>query len=125
MGIVMGDVAPTASRSSPLLLLTVSLLPAQVRKSFEELDKDGDGFISPEDLVKVMPRGSSIELAREMVKEVDKDNDGKVNYNEVRGLCTFTCRVSTGSELPPDSCSGGMRLTPGPLLTFLLRSSAR
>ena len=27
-----------------------------VRKSFEELDKDGDGFISPEDLVKVMPR---------------------------------------------------------------------
>lgn len=53
-----------------------------VRKSFEELDRDGDGFISPEDLVKVMPRGSSIELAREMVKEVDKDNDGKVNYHE-------------------------------------------
>jgi len=57
-----------------------------VRKSFEELDRDGDGFISPEDLVKVMPRGSSIELAREMVKEVDKDNDGKVNYQEFRQM---------------------------------------
>ncbi|GAX75024.1 hypothetical protein CEUSTIGMA_g2470.t1 [Chlamydomonas eustigma] len=57
-----------------------------VRKSFEELDRDGDGFISPEDLVKVMPRGSSIELAREMVKEVDKDNDGKVNYHEFRQM---------------------------------------
>ena len=96
MGIIMGDVAPhciAASCSSPPLLLTVSLLRAQVRKSFEELDKDGDGFISPEDLVKVMPRGSSIELAREMVKEVDKDNDGKVNYNEVRGLCICRCQT--------------------------------
>eukprot|EP00955_Chlamydomonas_euryale_P028855 304062-Chlamydomonas_euryale.AAC.24 len=57
-----------------------------VRKSFEELDKDGDGFISPEDLVRVMPRGSSIELARDMVKEVDKDNDGKVGFNEFRQM---------------------------------------
>ncbi|KAG2436595.1 hypothetical protein HYH02_011532 [Chlamydomonas schloesseri] len=53
-----------------------------VRKSFEELDKDGDGFITAEDLVKVMPRGSSIELAREMVNEVDKNNDGRVDYAE-------------------------------------------
>ena len=30
-----------------------------------------------------MPRGSSIELAREMVNEVDKNNDGRVDYNEV------------------------------------------
>lgn len=57
-----------------------------VRKSFEELDKDGDGFISPEDLVRVMPRGSSIELARDMVKEVDKDNDGKVGFHEFRQM---------------------------------------
>lgn len=57
-----------------------------VRRSFEELDRDGDGFISPEDLVKVMPRGSSIEVARQMVQEVDKDNDGKVNYNEFRQM---------------------------------------
>ncbi|KAJ9522840.1 hypothetical protein QJQ45_023626 [Haematococcus lacustris] len=55
-----------------------------VRKSFEELDKDGDGFITAEDLVKVMPRGSSIELAREMVEEVDRNGDGRVDYNEVR-----------------------------------------
>jgi len=53
-----------------------------VRKSFEELDKDGDGFITAEDLVKVMPRGSSLEIAQDMVDEVDKDRDGKVNYQE-------------------------------------------
>lgn len=28
-------------------------LTVQVRKSFEQLDKDGDGFITAEDLVKV------------------------------------------------------------------------
>lgn len=31
----------------------------------------------------MMPRGSSIELAREMVNEVDKNNDGRVDYAEV------------------------------------------
>jgi Ca2+-binding EF-hand superfamily protein len=46
--------------------------------------QDGDGFITAEDLVKVMPRGSSIELAREMVDEVDKNRDGRVDYAEVR-----------------------------------------
>jgi calcium-dependent protein kinase len=34
--------------------------------------------------VQVMPRGSSIELAREMVEEVDRNGDGRVDYNEVR-----------------------------------------
>lgn len=56
-----------------------------VRRSFEELDKDGDGFISPEDIVKAMPRGS-IEIARQMVQEVDKDMDGKVNYKEFAAM---------------------------------------
>jgi len=57
-----------------------------VRKSFEELDKDGDGFITAEDLVKVMPRGSSIELARDMVNEVDKNGDGRVDYHEFQQM---------------------------------------
>lgn len=34
-----------------------------------------------------MPRGSSIELAREMVEEVDKNGDGRVDYHEVGRLC--------------------------------------
>jgi Ca2+-binding EF-hand superfamily protein len=33
--------------------VVVGRLTLQVRKSFEELDKDGDGFITAEDLVKV------------------------------------------------------------------------
>jgi len=64
----------------------VAKRPEAVRKSFEELDKDGDGFITAEDLVKVMPRGSSIELAREMLNEVDKNNDGRVDYNEFKQM---------------------------------------
>jgi len=57
-----------------------------VRRSFEELDKDGDGFISPEDIVKAMPRGSSIEIARQMVQEVDRNNKGKVDYKEFAAM---------------------------------------
>lgn len=53
-----------------------------VRRSFEELDRDGDGYITAEDLVKVMPRGTSIELAREVLEEVDKNRDGRVDYQE-------------------------------------------
>lgn len=53
-----------------------------VRRSFEELDRDGDGYITAEDLVKVMPRGTSIELAREVLQEVDKNRDGRVDYQE-------------------------------------------
>lgn len=46
----------------------------------------------------VMPRGSSIELAREMVQEVDKNNDGRVDYAEVRGggRCGARAWVSQG-----------------------------
>ncbi|KAF5836831.1 kinase-like domain-containing protein [Dunaliella salina] len=53
-----------------------------VRKSFEQLDRDGDGYITAADLVRVMPRGSSIEVAREMVSEVDKKGEGRVDYAE-------------------------------------------
>jgi calcium-dependent protein kinase len=31
-----------------------------------------------------MPRGSSIEMAREMVSEIDKKGEGRVDYAEVR-----------------------------------------
>ncbi len=56
----------------------------------------------------VMPRGSSIELAREMVLEVDKNNDGRVDYAEVRcsgswpcaeqDTCTHACMCATGCQ---------------------------
>lgn len=64
----------------------VSRRPEACRKSFEELDKDGDGFITAEDIVRVMPRGSSIELAREIVSEVDQSKTGKVDYNDFKAM---------------------------------------
>jgi calcium-dependent protein kinase len=66
------------------------MLCTQVRRSFEQLDHDGDGFITAEDLVKVLPRGAaSIELAKEMLSEVT-NSDGKVDYKKV---CTCMAAV--------------------------------
>eukprot|EP00798_Chlamydomonas_sp_ICE-L_P018948 gene18948-25518_t len=59
---------------------------SRCRKSFQELDNDGDGFITAEDLVKVMPRGSSIELAREIVNEVDQGKNGKMDYDDFKAM---------------------------------------
>jgi hypothetical protein len=39
-----------------------------------------------------MPRGSSIEDAREMVSEIDKKGEGRVDYAEVR--LTLPCLLS-------------------------------
>lgn len=62
----------------------------QVRRSFEVLDSDGDGFISAEDLVKELSRRpgggrarrASMELAYEMLAEADKPQDGSFNFDE-------------------------------------------
>ncbi len=54
-----------------------------VRTSFEQLDMDGDGFITVDDLCKLLPSSRrSMDLARSMVEEVDKNHDGRVDYQE-------------------------------------------
>lgn len=59
-----------------------------------------------------MPRGSSIEAAREMVSEVDKKGEGRVDYAEVRCLLCVAASVvsalieeSTATDVKLDSCS--------------------
>lgn len=68
-----------------------------VRSSFEQLDRDGDGFISVQDLAQVLQDGHlsrkgpagrrcSWKMAEELVAEVDLDKDGTVSYEEFRNM---------------------------------------
>eukprot|EP00775_Hariotina_reticulata_P011602 gene11602-11746_t len=71
----------------------VALQVKAMRSSFEQLDRDGDGFISVEDLASVLHderllrkgvccRRMSFEMAADIVREVDDDNDGSVSFAE-------------------------------------------
>ena len=49
-----------------------------------------------------------------MVKEVDKDNDGKVNYHEVGGTARVTARASVAGTMQLDTWSPPTRLAVQP-----------
>ena len=56
-----------------------------IRATFQVFDKDGNGFISPAELRYVMTNIGNqltIEEVDELIKEVDCDGDGQVNYEE-------------------------------------------
>lgn len=56
-----------------------------MRAAFALLDKDGDGFLSSEDLAEDLKiygtNSSEIEL-QEILNEVDINHDGKIDYRE-------------------------------------------
>ncbi|MCQ2816094.1 MAG: EF-hand domain-containing protein [archaeon] len=56
-------------------------------EAFKIFDKDGNGLISPKELLDVMtslggPGSVTEEEVNEMVKEADMDGDGYINYEE-------------------------------------------
>ncbi|EFH52762.1 hypothetical protein ARALYDRAFT_486411 [Arabidopsis lyrata subsp. lyrata] len=58
-----------------------------MRDAFNVFDQDGDGFITVEELKSVMAslglkQGKTLECCKEMIKQVDEDGDGRVNYME-------------------------------------------
>ncbi|KAG2446603.1 hypothetical protein HYH02_008588 [Chlamydomonas schloesseri] len=53
------------------------------RGAFKEIDTDGDGYLTPEEVLRMMPPGSTLEEAREMVKAADVDGDGRLDLNEL------------------------------------------
>ena len=56
-----------------------------IRATFQVFDKDGNGFISPAELRYVMTNIGNqltIEEVDELIREVDCDGDGQVNYEE-------------------------------------------
>ena len=62
-----------------------------LREAFNVFDKNGDGFISVEELQSVMMslglrQGRTIEDCQLMVNKVDVDGDGMVDYKEFRHM---------------------------------------
>ena len=56
-----------------------------IRETFQVFDKDGNGFISAAELWQVMTivgKNLTNKEVDEMIREVDTDGDGQVNYEE-------------------------------------------
>jgi calcium-dependent protein kinase len=56
---------------------------------FNKFDTDNTGFISDQNLVEVMEKvGKTVTLAevREMIKEVDFKNDGRISFEEFKAM---------------------------------------
>ena len=62
-----------------------------LKEAFDVFDKDNDGLISVEELALVLTslglrEGRKIEECKEMIKKVDMDGDGMVNFNEFKRM---------------------------------------
>jgi len=61
----------------------------EMREAFKVFDVDGDGFISAAELQEVLkklglPEASSMANVREMICNVDRDSDGRVDFGEFK-----------------------------------------
>ncbi|KAK8461089.1 hypothetical protein SEVIR_2G446400v4 [Setaria viridis] len=61
----------------------------EIREAFKVFDVDGDGFISAAELQEVLkklglPEASSMANVREMICNVDRDRDGRVDFSEFK-----------------------------------------
>ena len=57
----------------------------QIPETFRVFDKDGDGFLSADELKQVMGNNGeklTDDEVEELIKEADIDNDGQINYEE-------------------------------------------
>ena len=63
-----------------------------VRRQFKKFDKDGSGYITMEEIKQVFEErtgGSvSIEQVESVLKDADKNSDGKINYDEFLVMMT-------------------------------------
>ncbi|KAK7292046.1 hypothetical protein RIF29_07681 [Crotalaria pallida] len=62
-----------------------------LKEAFDVFDKDKDGLISVEELALVLTslglrEGKKIEECKEMIRKVDMDGDGTVNFNEFKRM---------------------------------------
>jgi calcium-dependent protein kinase len=67
-----------------------------IRKSFQIFDKDGDGFVTHEEIEQICS-GMSTDLAKDLISEVDKNGDGKINFNE--WLAAMRARQQTREKM--------------------------
>ncbi|KAJ6861864.1 hypothetical protein NC652_038563 [Populus alba x Populus x berolinensis] len=63
-----------------------------IRKIFNKFDKNGDGKISCSEVVdnlkELGTKISPAEVHRKMIREVDQDGDGNVNFEEFKKMMT-------------------------------------
>ena len=62
-----------------------------MKEAFNVFDQNGDGFITVEELRSVLAslglkQGRTVEDCRKMIKKVDVDGDGMVNYKEFKQM---------------------------------------
>ncbi|KAK8453979.1 hypothetical protein SEVIR_5G375000v4 [Setaria viridis] len=66
-----------------------------LRRAFLFFDKDGNGFIEPEELREALVddgAADSMEVVNDILQEVDTDKDGKISYDE------FVAMMKTGTD---------------------------
>jgi calcium-binding protein CML len=62
-----------------------------IKEAFNVFDQNGDGFISGEELSAVLSslglkHGKTLEDCKNMIKKVDVDGDGMVNFKEFKQM---------------------------------------
>ncbi|KAK8556322.1 hypothetical protein V6N13_064361 [Hibiscus sabdariffa] len=62
-----------------------------MREAFDVFDQNGDGYISVEELRSVLEslglkQGKAIEDCKRMIRRVDEDGDGRVNFTEFKQM---------------------------------------
>ena len=58
---------------------------AQLRRSFNQIDKNGDGYLTAEELrlaFKLSGRNFTLEDVQKLVQKIDTDGDGRVSLEE-------------------------------------------
>jgi Ca2+-binding EF-hand superfamily protein len=63
---------------------------AQIADAFDQIDSDDSGFISRENLRKILGETTccSDEYIESLIKEADNDGDGQISYDEFRQYLT-------------------------------------
>lgn len=66
-----------------------------IRKAFSYFDKDGNGYIEPEELREALVEDGAadvVDVANDIFQEVDTDKDGRISYDE------FAAMMKTGTD---------------------------
>ena len=85
----MTAAAPAEVEVTPIEA-AAQLQPAQLAQLFKDFDADGNGMISPDELVQAMKSlkvDITMDAANRMINEADADGNGAIDFDEFAELC--------------------------------------